>query len=68
MIRYWLRKSRVDKGMTQKAVAEQVGITQPSYHQIECGENNPTVETARKLGYVLGFDWTMFFPDEQKGA
>lgn len=54
--------------MTQKGVAEQVGIAQPSYHQIECGENNPSVETARKIAAVLGFDWTMFYPDEQKGA
>lgn len=67
MIRRWLKVIRIEKGMTQKSVAEQVGITQPSYHLIECGENNPTVETARKLGTVLGFDWTMFF-EEKKGA
>ena len=68
MIRQWLRDSRMEKGMTQKGVAEQVGIAQPSYHQIESGENNPSVETARKIAAVLDFDWTLFYPDEQKGA
>lgn len=67
MVRQWLKNARFEKMMTQKSVAEKAGITQPSYHQIESGENNPTVETARKLGSILGFDWTLFFPDE-KGA
>ena len=68
MIRQWLRNIRIEKKLTQKGVADMVSITQPSYHQIECGENNPSVETARKIAAVLGFDWTLFFPDEQKGA
>lgn len=54
--------------MTQKVVAERAGITQPSYHLIECGENNPAVVTAKQIAAVLGFDWTRFFPDEEKGA
>lgn len=66
MIRHWLKNTRIEKGMTQKYVAECVGITQPSYHQIESGENNPTIETAKKIAAVLGFDWTMFFPDKEE--
>ena len=66
MIRHWLKNTRIEKGMTQKIVAEYVGITQPSYHQIESGENNPTIETAKKIAAVLGFDWTMFFPDKEE--
>ena len=65
MVRHWLKNIRIEKGMTQKFVAEGVGITQPSYHQIESGENNPTIETAKKIAAVLGFDWTMFFPDKE---
>lgn len=68
MIRQWLKNIRIEKGMTQKGVAEKVNIAQPSYHQIECGDNNPSVETAQKIAAVLGFDWTLFYPDEQKGA
>lgn len=64
MVRQWLKKLRIENGMTQKAAAERVGITQPSYHQIECGENNPSVETAKKLGATLGFDWKLLYQDE----
>lgn len=68
MIRQWLKDIRTENGMTQKVVAERAGITQPSYHLIECGENNPAVDTAKQIAAVLGFDWTRFFPDEEKGA
>lgn len=68
MIRQWLKDIRIEKCMTQKSVAEKVKIAQPSYHQIECGENNPSVETAQRIAAVLGFDWTLFYPDEKKGA
>jgi transcriptional regulator with XRE-family HTH domain len=65
LIRQWLRNIRIEKGLTQKIVAERAGITQPSYHLIECGENNPSVDTARKIANILDFDWTQFFPDEK---
>ena len=65
MIRQWLRDKRVSRELTQKAMAEMAGISQPSYHQIESGDNNPSVETAKKIAAVLGFDWVMFFPDEK---
>ena len=68
MIRQWLKDIRIEKKLTQKGVAEKVNIAQPSYHQIECGENNPSVDTAQKIAAVLGFDWTLFYPDEKKGA
>lgn len=63
MVRQWLKDSRNDRNLTQKEVAELVGIAQPSYHLIESGENTPSVETAKKIAQVLGFDWTAFFPD-----
>lgn len=68
MVRQWLKDARIHKGLTQKKVSELIEISQPSYHQIECGDNNPSVETAKKIAAVLGFDWTEFFPDETKGA
>jgi transcriptional regulator with XRE-family HTH domain len=53
--------------MKQIEVAEKVGITQQMYWMIENGERRPSVETAKKIAAVLGFDWVLFFPDE-KGA
>lgn len=64
----WLKHIRIDADMTQIEVASAVGITQQMYWMIENGERRPSVETAKKIAAVLGFDWTMFFPDEQKGA
>lgn len=64
----WLKHIRIDADMTQIEVAVKVGITQQMYWFIENGERRPSVETAKKIAAVLGFDWTRFFPDEEKGA
>ncbi len=60
-MREWLRAIRVGKNLRQKQVAEAAQITQPSYHNIECGSRSPSVETAKKIAEFLGFDWTRFF-------
>lgn len=72
-MRSWLRSIRELKHFSEKQVADQVGISQPAYHTIECGQRNPSVQTAQKIGRVLGFDWTLFYPEphsekNEKGA
>ena len=62
-MREWLRQIRIDKRLSEKAVAEAAGISQPSYHRIETGTRNPTVSTAKAIGEVLDFRWTRFFSD-----
>jgi len=49
--------------MSQGDVAEQSGIVQQSYQQIESGKNRPRIETARRIAKTLGFDWTRFYED-----
>ena len=66
-MRTWLRIIRIARGMTEKQVAEKVGIAQPVYHRIEKGQGNPKVENAKKIASVLGFDWTKFYPDKKTG-
>lgn len=66
-MRGWLRQIRKLKGLTEKAVADAVGIAQPVYHRIETGQGNPSVKTAQRIGRLLGFDWTLFYPDEEAG-
>jgi transcriptional regulator with XRE-family HTH domain len=63
-----LETLRKQKNMTQEEVSERIGIARSSYTNIENGERRPSVETAKKIAAVLGFDWTEFFPDETKGA
>lgn len=34
--------------------------------KIELGERRPSVEVAKKIAAVLGFDWTRFYEDEDE--
>lgn len=34
------------------------------YSKIERGEKNPSVDVAKKIAAVLGFDWTHFYEDQ----
>lgn len=63
-----LKMIRTSNDMTIREVSEKSGISESFYCMIENGERRPSVETAKKIAAVLGFDWTLFFPDEQKGA
>ena len=42
MERTVLKKNRKDKGMTQQAVADYLGISQRQYQRIEAGESDGT--------------------------
>jgi len=64
-MREWLVQARNAKGMSQADVAKQSGIVQQSYQLIEKGVNRPRIETARRIGTVLGFPWTRFYEDEE---
>jgi len=61
-LRKWLIELR--KGYTQTQIAEAVGITQQMYSAIELGERRPSVEVAKKIAAVMGFNWTRFYDDE----
>ena len=63
-MRGWLITIREKFGYSQKRIAELANISQPSYCNIEKGERNPTVETAKKIAEALGFDWTMFYDED----
>jgi len=34
--------------------------------KIELGERQPSVKVAKKIASVLGFDWTLFYQDEDE--
>lgn len=61
----WLKDKRCSKKLSQVDVANKVGITRVSYARIEIDERSPSVETAKKIANVLGFDWTRFYEDEE---
>ncbi|MDQ7092213.1 helix-turn-helix transcriptional regulator [Desulfosporosinus sp. PR] len=57
--RLWLIKCRGN--LTQQQVANKAGISRSYYAELESGNKNPGVKTAKKLSSVLMFDWTLFF-------
>jgi len=63
-LRKWLIDIR--NGRTQAQIAEAVGISQQMYSFIELGERRPSVEVAKKIASVMGFNWTRFFEDENE--
>lgn len=66
MKRQWLADIRIKQGKTQQEVAMAVGTSQGGYANIESGLREPSVEFAKKIAAVLGFEWTRFFEDQEK--
>lgn len=59
--RDWLISIRVQLNFTQQKVSDKTNIPRSTYAEYEIGRRNPTVENAKKIADVLGFDWTLFF-------
>lgn len=55
----WLVEIRGKR--SQQKVADEIGIAQSSYASIEVGSRRPSVDMAKKIAAVLGFEWTKFF-------
>jgi len=48
-----LKKARVRAGYTQKELADKLGIHENYYARVERGEENPSLETLKKLTKIL---------------
>ena len=61
-----LKVARVEKNMTQKELAQAVGISRQTMNAIESGEYNPTINLCRKICRLLekGLD-DLFWEDEE---
>lgn len=57
----WLKELRKTAKLSQKAVADLCGISQPFYNYIENGKRSPSVNTAQKIAKIFNFDWTKFY-------
>ncbi len=49
-----IKVARAEKDMTQKALAEAVGVSRQTINAIEKGEYNPTIKLCRRICRVLG--------------
>ena len=48
-----LKELRIEKGLTQNALAEKLNVTQQTYSDYETGKTNPNVETLIMLADIL---------------
>ena len=78
MLIYWRREgvpiarnlkiqaARAEKDMTQKALAEAVGISRQTMNAIEQGEFNPSIRLCRAICRVLGKSLDDLFGEENE--
>ena len=59
-----IKAARAKKDMTQKALAEAVGISRQTMNAIEQGEYNPTIRLCRAICRVLGKSLDDLFGEE----
>ena len=64
-----IKVARAEKDMTQKALAEAVGISRQTMNAIEQGEYNPTIRLCRAICRVLGKSLDdLFWAEEQESS
>lgn len=62
-----LRKARLAKKLSQKELADELGVTTATISRYESGERKLPVETAKRIVEILEVDWyTLFDEKEQK--
>lgn len=47
-----------------REVSAKASISESMYSLIENGKRRPSVEAAKRIAAVLGFDWTKFYQDK----
>lgn len=65
-MRKWFKDLRMSKRFTQEKLAEMVDVDTSTINKIELGHRRPSVEVAKSLSEILGFDWTLFFSECDK--
>ena len=60
-----LKELRLEKGLTQKDIAEELGISQPAYLSWEKGKRKPSAETLEKFSnyFKVSLDYLMGMTD-----
>lgn len=61
-----IKAARAQKDMTQKTLAEKVGVSRQTINAIEQGEYNPTIRLCRKICRVLEKNLDELFWEEDE--
>lgn len=62
-MRTWLVQLREDKNLSQCQVSLGAEISQNHYSSIETGKRRPSVNVAKRIADILGFDWQRFYEE-----
>lgn len=63
-----LRRMRVERGLSQEALAVEAGVDRTYVSRLERGLENPTVGILEKLSTALGLSFAEFFVEAIKGV
>lgn len=61
-----IKVARAQKDMTQKQLAEEVGVSRQTMNVIEQGDYNPTIKLCRAICRVLGKTLDELFGEENE--
>ncbi len=50
---------RTDHGLSQRALAKKLNMTQPQLARLEAGEHNPTIDTLARLAQTLDIEFVI---------
>jgi transcriptional regulator with XRE-family HTH domain len=50
---------RTDHGLSQRALAKKLGMTQPQVARLEASEHNPTIDTLARLAQTLDIEFAI---------
>ena len=63
-----IKRSRSEKGITQKELAAALGVSYQMVQSWERGARNPKMETIQKIAAALGVSWLDLMPKEALNA
>jgi transcriptional regulator with XRE-family HTH domain len=50
---------RTERGLSQRALAQKLGMTQPQLARLEAGEHNPTIDTLARIADALDIEFAI---------
>lgn len=57
---------RAEHGLSQRALAQRLGMTQPQVARLEAGEHNPTIDTLAHLAQTLDVEFAIDIHPRQR--
>lgn len=59
-----VRDLRLERGLSQEALARKAGLSLGAVRQVETGRRRPRLRTARAIAHALGVSVDEVFPEE----